>query len=1251
MPWDRGAWERTTRGEGTPYGTYSPPAGTTRPVVRQDKTKQRLKENFIKFIKKQWKIPEKKKNQYLNNNYYNAPYTLPNTNAILQKTVNLINSKHDKSKILIVSNDKSMLNRINQNRAIKNKYRIYNSFKSKKHSEEILDTLDEFEKINAHLFEEYAVKIFQDTQSINQIPDLRILDQNLYYIDDNASKLLNEFIKCYWEFFELSNMSNIDLTMAERDVNSEISKVSSELTSIKNYIRRLEKIMVALDFDLDDLDKFDFELLKANPVLIEGDGDDFLKLLEKYQKLNSQGIVSSTYFNGFLSNNYILGVIANYKRYVESKNDYGKVNTKIMNLKKHFETAGLNITKLNDYYEIKQKLAGFENAEYVDNSDYIVLNDKIAEFLNSGMSFHEYFAKCRESILFNMDSVAINRKAKNSLNNIAESLNQLGVEINSLNDFDANKNNLKILRDYASVNDSENDSKETVKEYANKLFEELKSISNTLISDSGDVDDDLDYVMHNITTLKRNITQIGLNIDSLKDLKDSFLIIADVENDVSDDIFSPQTHEFLQNEQYIIHTTLDSVKSSLNYLYDRFKNQPDLMNVCIDELSETLNDQYRLRYFKSTIEGYCSSIRTFDEILANYSDLILNVKNLCDFNNDNRFESDLDRIQNEMDSIFQMHQDNDYSNSQMMANNVSSFKSSVIDKFDKLVDDGVFSKDKIDECDVLGSLNRLDENVAAVRDFIRVNGWYELDFKRIGEINDDIISANLQSVWMLDDANIYNFTEVCEKLNKPDNGYSLVQEILDLALKLDIDEYDDFERFTVEDIRAFSLKMDNDIEFSRYVDEGIITRDFKTGFYDFDSAIESIREDLANLKLDSSILDDFSQIDIGAIEDIRDKLTQLDNCLENDSTNLHEQIKNYKLLLYILLDLCNDYYIEFEIDNTKFNSSDFKFNLEQISNDLEHYIELYNLENEISSHENIIGKNLKDIWRGPLTSISKIKDKLQTDKFFTQLYKEGIYTQKSLDAISRISQSDLLFIEQFKTMEDCELKSKYELSYKNREVLIYEIENLDTIKRDDFKSLRECLLNINEIYKSDEIGECINLVEYHIQHDESIMLINEYERKLKTYSITYYKYFDRREFDLTIDEILSKLDSHLKFTHLIDSKVINERYIDSIKSNIDDFMENINRLDSLKDMILQFTGERINGKNHTFDEIRKNLNSLENSELVLMDMKNVKNNFNQNHIAHFTRVYIVNTDLADEDLLHLFLISKNKISNIKLRDG
>ena len=1259
MPWDRGAWERATSGEynSNPDSiSYSDSVFISKPKFVSNEKNKYLKNILANFISQGWNISQKKKEQYLENNYFNAPYRLRDEADLIEKICDLILGKSNKSKFLVVCDEDLILDEIKLEFSIRDNFRIFKSSKSANQLENLVNNVEEFEEINENLFSKYAIKIFSDVESIDGIQYLDIINKNLYYIENKDAKLLNEFLKSYWKYYELSNFSNVDLTLAERDVSGEISEISNRLKTVKNYLNRLIKIFDLLDIDIDKFEDFDIELIKNNPSLIdENEANNFLHILEKYNKINTSEIASNKYFETFFDNEFIVGILANFKRYTNFKKDYEEVNKNIADLKHQFDSNDMNFSNLKEYVEIKDKLSAFKNVDYVEDDNYLILNRKLEEFLNFNLSFDEYLHKCKSNLAFNSNSNSIYLNANRDINKIISLCTDIGMKCNSLSDFDNHKKDLDVLLNYIKFNRKNTvANKDTIKEYANNLFKNLKDISVNLFRNTIEVDEsDLDSIMFNISIIKRLISKIGLNISSLNEINDSFLIIANVENDISNEIFSDQTSHYVQNEKFEIHNDLDNLRNSIDYLINKLQNQQILFDYSMDELSESFNDQFKIGFLKSNIE-YLLESNNFDDILENYEELIQNLNDLMDLNKNYELKNDLIDIQGEFESISKMYETHNYSSNQLIIENIFSYKNSINKNFDDLVRKGVFSREKLNDENICENIIQLNKTVEGLRDFITFNNYYNYNFKDILSANNEILQNNETVYDKIEKSDIYNFYEVLSQINNQNHEYNLANEILNLSLKLNIKEYDDFKNYSFDEVVVFSKSIKTNIEFSDYVDKNILNKNFNYSeelFEDINSKIDHIKTKLIDLKLNDSILNNFSQINVDETDEILVVLNKIEEHIQITPANVDEAIENCNFVVDNLLNLCNDYFIEFEINEHKFNSSDFKFNLMEIKDDLDSHVVLYKTEKELMSFQKLIENNLGEIWKGPLTDYGVVKNKFETDVEFTKFYNKGIYTRKSLKNISEISQSDLIFLEDFKNMGDDELKSKYIVSFKNHELLIPEINKLNNLNKDDLSSFLKIFININKIYKSKEISDCINLLEYNIMHTDLISLINDAEKNLKPYSIIYYKYFGRREFNMTIEEIIERIQMHFKFTKLIDLGIINQRYLDEIKNNFDDFLKDVIKLNNLGQDILDDCKSYFGRTNLTFDEIKLSWEDIDEANLVLMNLESLRNSFNSNYSTYFDFVYVVDNDqLTGEDKLHLFLISKNRLSMLKLKE-
>ena len=1224
-----------------------------------NKNRKSLKKALDKFLSEGWKIPQKKRNNIIIDNFDNDSYQLSDDDEIAEGIHKLIHDKLNKNKSIVVCNNEVILNDLLLECDIHNKNNYVKSVGPLNKLENIVRNIEKFEKINNQLSSKYSVKIFPNIESANKLPDLKILIENASYIDHEDSKSLNEFIKLYWEYYEFFNYSNIDFNLAKIDVVSEVSNLTNELNLLKNYSNRLKKIFN--DVDIDYLNDFDIAILKKDPSLINTENKmNFLSLLEKYQRNNPNNINVVSYFNTFSSNSFILEIISNFKKFKDDQLNYKKANMDIGDLKTQFNSAGLNITNLNDYSKVKDKISKYEDISYVDNEDYIMLDDKLHEFLTKNCSFNEFLEKCKQDIISNLDSNLLYSEVNNAIKNILSDLEEMGITINTLKEFDDHENDFNILKEYVNLdlNDSENN-EISIEEYCKKLFDELKDISKSILKFSDVFEaSDLDLIIYHVNILNNLIDKIGLNINSLKHLNESFLIIANIERDTSAEIFTSKSTAFLENERYVIHNDLDTLKNSMEYLLSQFGEDSDLINTPINNLAKKLKDQYKLNIIISDITSYFDSTSSFEEILDNYNIIIQLNLNLVNNFNLNEFKSKLNQMLNEFNSIEEIHKNNRTTISienKHILDNISDYQHSVYDKFNNLMRSTIFDGNKIANCDLKNNLNDLNNNINTVRDFIIYNGYYNVDFKEINKHTEEIISENDKIELKIEKSNLYDFYDICKQLNKSNYGYDTVKDILELTFKLNIPEYDKFQQFSLKDLTIFSNNLSDCIEFSYYVDEGILNKDFQycpNEIIEINSKIDSINKYLTDSNLDTSILDNLSSAPIYDINLLEETLLKIDEIMKTDYNDMDRAIENYKNLIDMLLNLCNTYYIEFEIGDDKLNSLDLKLKLSKIKKDLEINSLSYELENEILSYNEFINKNLSNIWNGPITDIETIKNKFEIDEEFTNLFNKGIFSDKTLNHKDELSKNDMIFVNDLKTNRDESFKSNCNLFYKNYEYLMQYVDKLNETNENDLESYLKIFENINEIFKSTKIADCIILLKFNIANEDSINLLNEHLKKLESYSDIYYKYFRYNEFDIPIEEMINKLNLHFKYTELIDSKIINKNQADEIKNNANNILDLITELEDLKTKISSEIEENHIGFDVDFKEIKANWYNMKNAKIVLSNLESLRTCFNNDYEDYFDNAYyyVDDEEFTVEDLIQLYLISKNEITNLQLME-
>ena len=560
-------------------------------------------------------------------------------------------------------------------------------------------------------------------------------------------------------------------------------------------------------------------------------------------------------------------------------------------------------------------------------------------------------------------------------------------------------------------------------------------------------------------------------------------------------------------------------------------------------------------------------------------------------------------------------------------NNISKYQYEVHNKFNYLMQSELFERTKITNCDLKNKLTILDNNIHIVRGFITNNGFYDVEFNEINKTTEEVISENDLIELEIEKSNIYNFYDVCKHLNKPTYDYDIVNDILNLSLKLNISEYEEFQYYNLNDLTVFSNKLLN-------------------------SKIYSIKKYLTDLNLYTSVLDNLSLAVIHDTSLLEDILIKIDEIMKNDHEDMTITIKNYDNLIELLLNLCNSYYIEFEINNKTLNSWDFKLKLAKIKEELKINSSVYELETEILAHEEYIEKNLLNIWEGPTSNIELIKHKFEIDEKFTSLYNNEIFSDKTLENMDELSDDDLIFLNDFKTNENNNFKSSCLSFYENYEYLMQQVDKLNELNVNDFRSLLKVFKNINEIIKLSEITDCIDLFEFRIKYNDSIKLINNFMEKLEPYSDIYNKYFNQDEFNTPIEEIIDKLNLNIKYTELINDKFIDKNIQNLSEHNFNKLLELVNKIENLNTIIQKELENNHININVDFREIKSNWNNMKDANIVISNLESLRNNFNRGYANYFDYVYYYEDDakFTAEDLVHLFLISKNKITNLQVME-
>lgn len=174
----------------------------------------------------------------------------------------------------------------------------------------------------------------------------------------------------------------------------------------------------------------------------------------------------------------------------------------------------------------------------------------------------------------------------------------------------------------------------------------------------------------------------------------------------------------------------------------------------------------------------------------------------------------------------------------------------------------------------------------------------------------------------------------------------------------------------------------------------------------------------------------------------------------------------------------------------------------------------------------------------------------------------------------------------------------------------------------------------------------------------SSKLLKYYLSQLNQYKDLYIKYLSKEDFDIPVLNLIYKLNGHIAFTDMINNMKINE----NIQYNYDFeiFEKEIDNLDviinSLNEKLSNFYSDNQFNPNISFEKIKyqlidisQNIKNIDEKGIILMNINDALIFFNDK--SHLTFDYIIYDDdisIGNDTKLKLFLMSKNKLSSVKL---
>ena len=181
-----------------------------------------LENTLTNFIKLYGEIPANKLQKIVKDNFYNKTKSLKSSKNILQQYNYLFNSNTSDDKILIVLNSQNSIKNLKKAFEMNNNNSV-EILTNESNFNSLLSSINEFEKINKEMSSKYSLKVFKNIDSAKDIIYLKYLNDEIHYIDEKDSEVLNDFIKSYWKYYYTIHESNNDIELERLNLEEEIS--------------------------------------------------------------------------------------------------------------------------------------------------------------------------------------------------------------------------------------------------------------------------------------------------------------------------------------------------------------------------------------------------------------------------------------------------------------------------------------------------------------------------------------------------------------------------------------------------------------------------------------------------------------------------------------------------------------------------------------------------------------------------------------------------------------------------------------------------------------------------------------------------------------------------------------------------------------------------------------------------------------------------------------------------------------------
>lgn len=889
------------------------------------------------------------------------------------------------------------------------------------------------------------------------VDDEKVIDEFLDYFKTGANKFAG---KDYDDFY--SQMNN-EIDEIQNNISEEISKtgvletniptIKNELTSIMENANKLSNLLDIKEIDsLNEIDEY----------------CDNVEIL-----LKNPVIIESSDKNRIDAYITLLEDIKNNERY--TKLDLDKVNELIANiirLNRKIKKTQFNhhVFVYLDLKKYAKKISDLENRLYSSPInpalDYQLLEKKFTIFTNESGKLLKTFSGDYKKVKKELRSYyRYNAPKEDEIIN-ADFKNHLEIlkEIDDIKRSVLNFNNLRKSMETSQF--------KIVLDQLIDLQDEYTALEkeyNVLLNDSH-FDDALDHLIPIKLKLK-DINALTTNANSALKFRRGLDVNLDKQEYINSHLI-----KYFPKSYFNVETNLDDLYEEYA-LNEEYKNLVDTKFFSVDSLDKCNANKNEIKTILNNIKQSKSKVYYYLNLIGNnieISETSMDLRLLSEksFNDLIKYFDDLFGEINHANDLFNGVNEN--------------YK---IDDIDKIIED-------------YADLNNLDN----IKEFV-ITTTYEktlVDYKDNFKLLNDFTSMGDDYSSLIDKyfSNVWNgrLTSL-DELNKTFENHKLFTKLFN-------------DGFFSQNVFTFLKNPDDEIK-SKVKELNSKCDDISQKTNAFEGQLVFYGCDLKEISLEDYVNKNTDALNtIGLLKDYDSTFSKYDESklIDFDEKANFESVDVANQLYKDLNKLYNDsevlkYDISFESESD---------NINKITENKNSFIDLVRLRNSIENQTDIINNHFDKLWDGATTESSIIKNKVAIDKEFTKEYKNGLFSDKTVELINNDEHSFDNYKTEFITKFN-EIKTQIDKISSNR-IIINEFESelqnteFDTISQKtseiqkDISSLDSNYndINLSKTFDLDEITSDINILDKIIQSkyikhlDENLDNLNNSNEKLKS---------------------------------------------------------------------------------------------------------------------------------------------------------